>query len=261
MRVVQKIISDIKSGENIDLYVTAASALILVSLNVLGLVSSAAIAPLSIAILALLTINILGNRHKLDQIEENTSKIANATPFVDEFPSDFVVHLEDANDVFLVGVHHSAALTAYYHLFERKISSGGRFRFLLLDPSGLAYTMQAMRFPGKVTGDQERMRIETSLANLNELKHLAPERVEIRVIDFPLDYTAYVFDSQSRNGIIYVERYTFKTSGGAKKPKFVYKRRDGRWFDHVNTEVAKLWEAAAPWKEVELRLPVKSEIS
>jgi hypothetical protein len=174
--------------------------------------------------------------------------LAGQSPFLEGFPSDFATHLEEANDVLLTGTHLGSAITAYYHLFDKKVRQGGRLRFLLIDPNGVAYKMAAMRFPGKVSAEQERIRIQTSLATLSELKQLSPDRVEIRVIDFSVEYTAYLLDPERHNGIVYIERYTFKTSGGARKPKFVYTKREGRWFQHLVTEITYLWDNATPWQ-------------
>jgi hypothetical protein len=196
------------------------------------------------SVLMLIVAMLLNDRN----IRSASKKAQYETPFTEEFPTDFAVHLEKAKNAFLTGTHHSSAVTAYYHIFERKIRSGGTLKVLLLDPAGAAYKMAAMRFPGKVSAEQERIRIQSSLASLSELQKIAPERVEIRVIDFLVEYTAYLLDPDAESGVIYLERYTFKTSGGSRKPKFVYRKGDSAWFEHITTEFTHLWENAVPWK-------------
>jgi hypothetical protein len=241
-------LEDIQNGENIDIYVTATVAVILAVLNVLGIVPSSKILPVNLAVLALVTLTILGNRHRLEEMATKVSLLAGQSTFLEEFPAEFAVHLEEATNVWLTGTHYSSAMTAYYHIFEQKVQRGGTLRVLLLDPSGEAYKMAAMRFPGKVGAEQERLRIQSTLTTLSELQKLAPQRVEIRVIDFLVEYTAYLLDPETQHGMIYLERYTFKTSGGARKPKFVYSRREGRWFEHIVTEFEHLWDNSTPWK-------------
>ncbi|HEV2381253.1 MAG TPA: hypothetical protein VG206_15850 [Terriglobia bacterium] len=247
MSGLRRVLEDVKNGENIDLYVTLLVAVILVTMNVLGFVATERLLPLNLAILALITLSLLVNRHRLNDVVGTISALKDRAVFLEEFPADFSVQLDEAREVWLTGTHHSAVLTSHYQLFETKVNRGDRLRFLLLDPKGTAYKMAAMRFPGLVGAEQERMRIESSLATLLALQALAPDRVEIRVIDFPLDYTAYLLDPTSGRGAIYLERYTFKVSGGSRKPKFVYKKRDGRWFEHLLAEVGHLWETAKPW--------------
>lgn len=248
MRAFERVLEDVRKGENIDLYVTAAAAVALALMNVFGVVPASSVSPLTLAILGLLSVTILGNRHRLDEIRAAVAALSgHSPPFLDEFPPDFGTRLDEAHEVWLSGTHLSAALTAYHHVFERKIRGGGKLKFLLVAPDGAAHKMAAMRFPGRVSPEQERMRIQSSLQTLTELRELAPDNVEIRVIDFLVDYTAYVLDPDAVGGVIYLERCTYKTSGGSRKPKFVYKKRDGRWFEHVRTELGYLWDSATDW--------------
>jgi len=249
MKMFQRVVDDIRGGENIDLYVTVAAAIGLAAMNAVGVVQVALLWPLNLAILALLATTILGNRHRLEEIGTAIASFpAQSIPFVEEFPVDFALRLDEARELWLTGTHHSAALTAYYQVLEKKVRAGGTLKFLLVAPDGAASKMAAMRFPGRVNPDQERMRIQSSLETLASLREIAPERVEIRTIDFLVDYTAYLLDPEAPHGVIYLERYTYKTSGGSRKPKFVYHRRDGRWFEHVRAEVLHLWDSATPWE-------------
>jgi len=68
MVFLKRILDDIKHGENIDLYVTVILAIIISILNAIGLANSALLSSISLAILALLASAILGNRHRLDDI-------------------------------------------------------------------------------------------------------------------------------------------------------------------------------------------------
>ena len=247
MKRFNLVLQDLKSGQNIDLYVTVIAAIVLATLNILNVVPASSLIALNLTVLALISFTILGNRHKLDEIEHKLSGVTGQTIFLDEYPSDFVSNLDDAKELWMTGTHHSSAMTTYYHLFETKIKKGGHIKALLVDPNGAAYKMASMRFPGKVSPEQERTRILSSLETLSELKKIAPERVEIRVIDFLVEYNSYTLDPGKPQSIIYLERYTFKTSGGSRRPKFVYRRRDGRWFEHLNTEINELWQSGKVW--------------
>jgi hypothetical protein len=245
MTVLERIFSDLRRGENIDLYVTLAAALVLVPLNVFGLVPGESIAALILALLGLVSVSLLGNRHRLDEVRNRLAAISvSGTTLVDEFPSDFRARMEEARDIWLIGTHHSAALTAYYQVFQNLVKEGGRLRFLLIAPDGAAARMAAMRFPGNVEPDQESLRIKSSLKTISALRQTAPDYVEVRIIDFLVDYTAFVLDPSSPRAVIYLERSTYKTSGGSRKPKFVYKKGDIAWFGHISAEVDQLWDSA-----------------
>jgi hypothetical protein len=246
MRVFQRVWKDIQQGENIDLYVTVTLAIVLAILNVVGVAPSPLIDSITLAILALITIAILGNRHRLEVIIERTS-LATDRILLEEFPPEFISELEKAKEVWLTGIHQSATMTAYYSLFEKKLKKGDNLRVVLVDPNGAACKMAAMRFPGRVSEDQERIRILSTLESLCELKKIAPSKLEIRTIDYLLEFGAFLLDPETPEGAAYLQRYTFKTLGGARKPKLIYRRRDGRWYDLVCAEIHALWENATPW--------------
>ena len=246
MSLLLRIWKDIQRGENIDLYATVMVALVLAVLNVTG-VLKVDVQPLILAVMALLAFASLGNRHRLEMILERTSSV-NEKALHEDFPPEFNTDLERAREIWLIGVHQSDILIRYYSLFEKKLKQGDYFRVLLVDPSGAASKMTGMRFPGQIGSDQERARINSSLNTLCALKQVAPSRMEIRVIDFLFAYGGFVLDPETSSGAVYTQRYTFRTLGGSRKPKLVYKRGDGRWYDLICSEVRGFWEVATPWQ-------------
>lgn len=246
MKLRKIIWQDIRRGENIDLYITAIVSIALAFLNVTGVVQTASVAPLVLAVLALISITILGNRHRLEQLLERTS-ISSQKELYEDFPSEFNADLEKAREVWLVGIHQNDFMVRFYSLFKEKLKRGDRLKVLLVEPNGAASKMTAMRFPGKVAENQEQLRIQSSLSSLCDLKNVAPDRLEIRVIDFLFAYGGFILDPDHSGGIAYIQRYTFRTQGGARKPKFVYRRDDRRWYDLICCEVRELWECAKPW--------------
>lgn len=247
MKLLNTILQDIKKGENIDLYVTVISALTLATFNLFSIVPTDKLIAVNLAIMALMTISILGNRHRIEQVLNKVSTLAAKSDFIQEFPSEFAQRLESANELLIVGTHHNSTLTAYYHIFEQKLKLGHSIKFILISPNGNACKMAAMRFPGKINSDHEKTRIISSLDSLSELKKIAPNLLQIRVIDFLFDYSAYLLDPKTNHGIVFIERHIFKTSGGSRKPKSIYRKEDGAWFEHLNSEIMNLWDSAEEW--------------
>ena len=175
MNLFQRIWKDIQAGENIDLYVTIIISLVLVSLNLLGFVPTSSLTSINLAVLALVTVTILGNRHRIETIKDTVNELINREPFLQEYPNSLLTDLEEAQDILLTGTHHSSTLTMYYPLFEKSIKKGGKLKALLVAPDGNAYKMTSMRFATKVSPEHERMRIMASLESLGELKKIAPE--------------------------------------------------------------------------------------
>ena len=167
------------------------------------------------------------------------------TTFLLRFPKK----LDNASEIILVGTHLSSILTSHYKSFEQKLKKGHSLKFLLISPNGSASKMATMRFPGTANFEQEKNRIISSIETLNELKKISPNHLQIKTIDFLFDYTAYLFEPNNSNGTIFIERHTFKTSGGAKKPKVVYEYGDDKWFEHLKSEIEIMWDNANEQKE------------
>jgi len=68
MQLAKQIWEDIRQGENIDLYITIAFAIVLTVLNLTGIASQSLVAPLSMAILGLLAVTALGNRYRIERV-------------------------------------------------------------------------------------------------------------------------------------------------------------------------------------------------
>ena len=243
---LKRIWQDIQHGENIDLYVTVIAAIVLAFLNVFGVTASTWVAPLIPAILALLAISILGNRHRLEMLLETSSGMTRQ-PFIEEFPPELSSDLAKARDVWILGVHSRDVMGRYYSLFQEKVERGDRFHILFLDPNGAAAAMTAMRIPGNNDPNQERSLITSSLNIACKLKELAPDQVEIRTIDYLFGYGGLILDPDSSWGVVYIQRYTFKKFGGSRKPKSIYRRKDGNWYELICFELKEFWKIATPW--------------
>lgn len=244
---LERIWQDIQRGENIDLYVTVIAAVILAVLNILGVTASTWVAPLTQAILALLAITILGNRHRLEMLLEASSGTTKQ-PFIEEFPPELSTDLEKARDVWVIGVHSRDVMGRYFSLFQEKVERGDHFHILFLNPDGSAAAMTAMRIPGNHDPNQERALIASSLNIACRLKEMAPDHVEIRTIDYLFGYGGLVLDPDTSWGVAYVQRYTFRKFGGSRKPKYVYRRKDGTWYELICFELKEFWKSADPWK-------------
>jgi hypothetical protein len=246
---IERIVDDVKSGKNIDLYASVVVAFVLIVLNIFGVVNQEYFVPVALAILAILTYTTLNLKHDISEVREYTFAGTTRQEFISDFPPEFQSQLDAAHDVWFSGTHLSSALTAYHELLLNKLKRHGKLRFLLVSPDGHSALLAAKRFPGTVPPDQERIRIRTSLTTLAELAKASPDQVEIRVIDFPIEYTTFFIDPESPSAVLYVERATYKISGGIHKPKFIFRRHDGKWFDHVANEVRLLWNDATVWKQ------------
>ncbi|MBN1578414.1 MAG: hypothetical protein JW913_17770 [Chitinispirillaceae bacterium] len=248
MGSLNSVIDDIKKGVNIDLYVTVFLSLGLAIVNVISGVFripvNVDLTPINLSALFFVTIVLLNNRRKLDSIEASLF----GSPKLDineSFPESYGKDIRNAKEIVQTGIHLNSNLNEYYEHYKCMLKNGGKLRIIMVDPDGAAYKMAAMRFPGGINPDQERSRARSSLSTLKNLMR-EYTTLEVRLIDYLLEYSAMIINPESMDSVLYVERYTFRTQGGARKPKFVYSRKDGKWFDLYKYEISEIWAAGSP---------------
>jgi len=124
MVFLKRIVDDIKRGENIDLYVTVILAIIVSVLNAIGIGNSALQNSLILAVLALLASAILGNRHRLDDINEKLDKDSD-NQINSDVPASALDDFKRASEIWIVGVNANAALKySYRTAIQEKLKKG-----------------------------------------------------------------------------------------------------------------------------------------
>jgi hypothetical protein len=245
MSAFDKLLADLRKGENIDLYVSVVAGFVLAVLNLFGLAATW-LSSIILAILAILAASTVRTRHNQDTVLDKLSQTSDKVMLQSD-PPELIHSLETASDIFLIGAHLSDYIQRNYSVFNEKLKHGATFRVLIYPPDGAACKMTAMRFAGAPPVGQENARIQYSLNTLGLLRQQYPDRIKIRTLDFLLSYNYYLFDVNSPQGVAVLDRYTFRTAGGNLKPRLIYTKSDARWFDLVVRETEQLWEAASGW--------------
>jgi hypothetical protein len=251
--VLRQFFDDVKNGENLDLYATLALAVVLAVLKPIldffGInISPSALVPLTLAVLAAMTVVLLVNRRKMASLERQLIQ-RTQSDIVTAFPESYGMDLGCARRILQTGIHLASNLNDYHDQYELILKNKrSSIRFLIATPGGNALQMTALRFAGGTTRvGQEQARMESSLNVISELTAKYPGRVELRVIDYLLEYSGLWIESGSGEQVIYVERYTFRHYGGARKPKFTY-FPGSPWFYFMKEEMEELWKAATPYR-------------
>jgi hypothetical protein len=245
MKILESIWKDIQQGENIDLYLTVSVALVLTLLNLCGIAPQSAIAPMTLAVLGLLAIASLVNRRKVEEMLKVIQ--AKEQTLLNEFPSDFQSRMEKSNELWLFGVNLGRTTVSNYTLFEDKIKRGNTIKVLLVSPQGQALPLASKRRREPNYLKQNLALIEATLTSFSDLKKIAPDKVEIRTIDYPLSSGFVAVDPDTASGTLYVSYYSFKTAGSSI-PKMVFQPKDGYWYEHFREEMNNLWNDAMPWQ-------------
>ena len=246
MKILRHSWSDIRRGENIDLYLTVGIAIILALLNFLGLAPQSLLASMTLAVLGLLAVTSLVNRHRF---EETLKKIQDTQSqegvFVSDFPADWLDTMEKSSELWIMGINLSRVVSDF-SLLEKKLRRGDTIKALLVSPKGSAFKISGMRRREAEYSEQNLSLIRASLASLCKLRVIAPDRIEIRTIDYPLSFGVFAVDPDKTSGILFLSYFPFRTPGGAI-PKLVLKPKNGLWYDHFREEMRNLWDSAVPW--------------
>lgn len=243
MKILERIWEDVRQGENIDLYLTVSVALVLTLLNLSGVAPQSSIAPMTLAVLGLLAITSLVNRRKTEEMLRVIQ--AKEQILLNDFPSDFQIRMEKSKELWLLGVNLGRTAVSNFSLFEEKVKRGDKIKVLLVSPKGQALPLASKRRREPNYLRQNLALVEASLTSFSDLKKIAPDRVEIRTIDYPLSLGFVAVDPDTASGILYVSYYSFKTAGSSI-PKMVFQPKDGCWYEQFREEIDNLWNDAAP---------------
>lgn len=246
MKTLQRLWTDVRKGENIDLYLTIIVAIGIALLNIVGVASQAVLAPITLAVLGLLAITSLGNRYRVERLYESLSSQQDSF-FLETFPSKLQADFETATELWLVGVSLSRTVKTNYHLIERKLQQGHKVRVLLVHPEGVGIEMATSRNYTRRDVLIKSNDVLSTLKYLSDLKQVAPDCLEFRTIQNLLDYGAIAVNPNSINGIFYLENYPFRVVSDSL-PKFVLGVKDGRWYEMYKQEMEHLWNEGIEWE-------------
>jgi hypothetical protein len=244
MKFLSRIWAEILKGENIELYITIAAAVILVILNLLQIVPNEWLVPLELAILALIAVSLLRNRHQIDRLMDQAA--ARNPVVLTQFPDSLLLHeIDKARQLTLIGVDLGQVLKKNYPRLEEKLRKGHRIRIMLVDPGSPACEMAAIFHYEPTTCEDKKILINHSIRILQELKQKTKGRLEIRLLDHLPTFGAFITDVNTADGAIFIWHYAFK-AGDTDRLKLMLKHSDGPLYEKFKVEINAIWEHAVP---------------
>jgi hypothetical protein len=245
MRVLRRIWDDIRSGENIDLYITVIVAIGLAILNIVGIAPQTYLAPITLAVLGLLAITSLGNRYRIEELlQKQAQSIDNF--YVEEYPLSFKNDFEAAEELWLIGVSLRRTVQANYPKIEQKLRQGHIIKVLLVHPEGAGLEIAVSRNYARREVEPKSNEIRFNLQLLCDLRKISPNKLEVRTIQYPLAYGVTAVNPDTASGVLYLEHYCFRTASDSL-PRFVLRAKDGRWYDFFKSEIRAMWNAGIEW--------------
>lgn len=252
---LKRIRYDIRTGQNIDVYIAIGISVIVALLSTFSIVSQTLIFSTLLVIMALVPYSMLATRR---QNEETTALLSNlkstrstAASFFyreEHDVSEIVRAIRSSQKVILWGYTLSTHIPYLREEIEKGLDRGLQITILLIKPSGLALEMAATRSGSGTTKNRINKDLEDNLDRLEEIKKGRPTaKFEYKVIDYLAPYKMYIYDPHLSNGKIVVKLSAFETSGAERPTYDLTKKDDEFWFTfHLNQfEIA--WKKAQLW--------------
>jgi hypothetical protein len=239
-----RILSDIRKGENIDLYFFAFAALTLAGLNGLGLAPKTLVESVTLALLGILAVYSLGIRDRLTNLSDKLSGTTNI--LYKEFPSSLKDTISNSQELLIVGVTLYRTISTFYPDLEEKLKKGHKIKVLLVEPNTESTKLLPSRIYRPTSDRVLSDKILETIQFLLKLKATAPDKVEIKTINFPVAFGCFASNIDFKDGSIHIEYYSFKTTS-ALPCAIVSSRNDPYWYEVYKKEVENLWNAASDW--------------
>jgi hypothetical protein len=246
MKLLRTVLNDFRHGENIDLYLTIVAALGISILNLMGLAPKEWLPPITLAVLALLSITNLVNRHKMDAALVSQQTVEK---FIETYPANVKNDIKNSKELWLVGYVLGRTLIDNLGVIKEKLLSNESVKVLLFDPNSDAMSHFCASLSISLNQNELENRINSSLETLRSLARFAkkhPGKLEVRLFEHPLYVGTYAMDIRAPNGVMYIELYKYKGNMD-EEPKFVLHKKDGHWFELYRDQLFSMWEDAKPY--------------
>lgn len=266
MVFLQRVWSDIRRGENIDVYVTAALAVTLAILNVTGSADSKWIGPLTLTVLALLSVAILGSRHRVEQVHQDMLQASNkmlttAQALVEQngggidadrfFWKERVAldkYFSQARTIYVSGITLNRTLRDYSAIFERRLKAGARIQFIIIDPDSSATKQAVLRSKGVLYDSFYNDSINPTLNRISSISQIPNTSIELGLLPYIPSFGLILIDPDEPHGRILVEIYQHRTTEALHPTFELTPQRDARWYMSFREQFDALWDSCGSRK-------------
>lgn len=236
---LHRIVQDIQSRRNIDIYVTLFVAIGTSVLSFFSDVPAELMSALTTTVLALLAFTVLATRDAVENL-----RLGHGDPeFFDDYPQDLRSRREKSFDLYLIGVSLSRTLESSYGALQTNLSRGARLRVLLTSPEADDAAIDARSLLTKPRIEDMRKEIRESLRILAELQRVANGRLEVRTTRACLHFGLNYLDVDKADSMLCVQTYSYRLPGESR-PIFALQRIHGQWFECYRHQAEVLWDDA-----------------
>ncbi|MGW3344797.1 hypothetical protein ACWDA3_15900 [Nonomuraea rubra] len=248
MRPLARLRADLATGKNLEIYLTAAIALVVGVLGVFDLVDAKVVGAATLATLALVAVNALGPRHQVADLEKRVAELSRLLEagmpggdFLSGDTKEFDARISRSLDLRFAGVTLNRTMRSYVNDLHKALERGASVKVLLIDPAGPVPEEAARRSTIPDQPDVFEHRVRSTLYLLRDLP--VRERLEVRLLPFVPAFMMFALDAGDEDGLVHVELGGHRSPGPT--PGFTLSnRRDHQWCRYFVAEFDRLWEVA-----------------
>lgn len=255
LQFLDKVLRDVREGENLEVYLTLVVVLVLLFLDVFGVVSTGAVAAGTLATLALLAYGTLNSREQMQHLVDTSmatqavvEQAVSGKPKADDFfwtgRRSLERDLIRARFIGIVGLTLSRTVRDYLDIFEKRLESGACIRFVVIDPASQAPQQAVLRSKGGVGDSFYADLVRTTVERICMLAGSddSPGTVELGLLPYAPSFGLFLIDPHEPHGRIIVEIYQHKSL--AFNPTFeLDAQQDARWYKFFLEQFDLLWES------------------
>ena len=250
MKFFQRVWDDIQKGENIDYYLTIVVSIVVGIAGLFGFAKDQ-IAPLTLAVLAMLALAGLRSRYLSDELANKLDKRLATDVSIDEiFEYSAPVlreRLKTANSIYHNGISLVGTSDGLLDVFSSRLASDGDIRLLLVDPYSESGSLEvtAQRFEKHQDVQKLKREIEHALDNFSVLTKSESNKFQLRLFSAVPPYSIWIIDNGSPQAEIWVGFYSFRHK--IEPVLHLLPNKDKILFDFFGSQFETMWQVSKKW--------------
>lgn len=248
MKILTSILTDIKNGDNIDVYFAVLACFVIAGLDVFGIIQPEIITAATLLALGAILFGALATRKTLENLSVITQRLEGGRG-AESFLKDRNSYVplpeitKTARNIYLCGptlINLFSQWSAYLQS-EKLDNHGTTIQVILPNPNSSikALAKWINEPPENTQRDIERTLSYIELIVKNGIK---AGSIEARLIDFFPNFSMVLIDPDEPHGKIFVEFIGYGTKLHSRPHLELTKQRDGQWYEYFFQQYHNLWK-------------------
>ncbi|WP_157365101.1 hypothetical protein [Arthrobacter sp. QXT-31] len=235
-------LKDIKSRQNLDVWILAALAVIFAVLGIVGL-DAKFLGPCMLGLLGVLAISQIKSRDQISKVA-TTWQRGRTDIFSDDFPEEYYnARAKASSHYFFAGMSMKRTLPTMERDIKRILRNNGTVRILLPDPTD-ENLIQMIATTRSQNSEEVIVDIQNSLTSAKNIRSQLGTNLEIRTTRVLPRVGINALELGLPSATLMVQMYGFAPANEAK-PIFLLTPADKEWFEHFEDETDRLWKAGS----------------